>query len=69
MTLEDLRTLPDEEFYRLKRDVEEDAARRSKLAQLPEDLTALVQAATLAGITNETVRATVEGALDEAADG
>lgn len=63
MTPDDIRALSDADFYQLKRSVEDDAARRTKVAQFPEDLAALVQAVSAAGVPAEDVRANLETAL------
>ena len=63
MTPDQIRELTDDEFYQLRRDVDADADRRARIAQFPEDLASLVQAASAAGVSADDVRASVEDAL------
>lgn len=61
----DLTTMPDDDFYQHKQDVDAEASRRARRADLPDQLAALVRDATDAGITGEDVRATIEEALSD----
>ena len=63
MTPDQIRDLADDEFYQLRRDMDADAERRARVAQFPEDLAALVQAASAAGVSADEVRGSVEDAL------
>lgn len=65
----DLKDMDDEDFYALKRSVTDESSRRTRRATLPDQITALVHDATDAGISEEDVRATVEGALNGDDDG
>ena len=63
MTPDQIRDLTDDEFYQMRREMDADAERRARVAQFPEDLAALVQAASAAGVSADDVRASVEDAL------
>ena len=62
----DLNTMTDDEFYRHKRDVDQEASRRTRRATFAGEISAMVRDAADAGVSDEDVRATVETALQEA---
>ena len=59
----DLTDMTDDDFYAHKRAVDQEASRRTRRDTLPAQITAMIHDATDAGIADEDVRATVEGAL------
>ena len=60
----DLTDMTDDDFYAHKRAVDQEASRRTRRDTLPAQITAMIHDATDAGIADEDVRATVEGALN-----
>ena len=60
----DFTDMTDDDFYAHKRAVDQEASRRTRRDTLPAQITALIHDATDAGIADEDVRATVEGALN-----
>ncbi|PWH05186.1 hypothetical protein DEO23_13985 [Brachybacterium endophyticum] len=61
----DLASISDDEFYAHKRDVDEESSRRTRRNVLPEQIAAMIHDATDAGISDSTVRQTVETALKD----
>lgn len=59
----DLTDMTDDDFYAHKRAVDQEASRRTRRDTLPAQITAMIHDATDAGIADDDVRATVEGAL------
>lgn len=59
----DFTDMADEDFYAHKRAVDQEASRRTRRDTLPAQITAMIHDATDAGIADDDVRATVEGAL------
>ena len=59
----DLTDMTDDDFYAHKRAVDQEASRRTRRDTLPAQIAAMIHDATDAGIADDDVRATVEGAL------
>lgn len=61
----DPHTMTDDDLDQLRRDVLTEQERRQKLAQLPEQVTAMTRDAVAAGVAPEVLRAAVDEALTD----